>query len=184
MHAPLTTATALDELIGGMEAYRQVRLADGVDQQFDVGLCKIDDGLRPCGAVLAAINDACAQPMALVGDRQEPRAVGPNAKPRHTAEVGMRGFQDQPTTKRQRTKARAIGLARIEGFDRLGSDCDLLNIIGRARWLRRLPSSARPQSAHRTRARPRQGQTRPRPRRQPPGQNVERCPLGPRLVAC
>ena len=73
----------------------------------------------------------------LVGDRQETRAVGRDAKPRHAAEIAMRGFQDQAAAKRQRAKARALGLARIEGFDRLGADRDLLNVIGRARGLRR-----------------------------------------------
>ncbi len=75
--------------------------------------------------------------MALVGDRQETRAVGGNAKPRHAAEIGMRGFQDQSAAKRQRAKARARRLARVEGFDRLGADRDPLNIISRARRLRR-----------------------------------------------
>ena len=86
---------------------------------------------------LAAIDDAPAQPVALVGDRKETLAVGRDAQPRDAAEIAMRGFQDQPAAEYERAEARARGLARVERLDRLRADLDPLDIIGGARRLRR-----------------------------------------------
>ena len=123
-------AVVLGERLGVVPAAPVERAAVGAEDRRDLGIGDRD-------WLAGAIDDAAAQPVALVVQRQEILAVGRNVQPRQPAEIAMGRIEHQPAAKRQRAEPLAFGLTRIEGFDGPRPDLDALLRIGGPRRLRR-----------------------------------------------
>ncbi len=90
---------------------------------------RIGDAVRP-GAL---IDDAAAQPPALVGQGNEMRAVSRDADRRKAAEMPVRRAQHQAAAELQEPELPPQAVADVEARDRLGIDVDRDRCRGRRR---------------------------------------------------
>ncbi len=117
LDAEIDRAAILGDRLGVVPAARRERLAVGAEHRRHLGV-------RDPGRPRAVIDDAPAQPAALVGDGEEARAVGGDAQRRDAAEFRIGRGQLHPAAECQRTEAHARRIARLEDRDRLRVDDD------------------------------------------------------------
>ena len=76
-----------------------------------------------CGMVFL-VDDAAAQPIALVGKREKVRSIRLNIQRGKAAEGRVRGFENQPAPEIKIAETAARGIVEIESVDPFGADAD------------------------------------------------------------